>query len=162
MTWDFKLWSSSDKPIVITHNRIRLQETLDLLPKAFPNLGWLQVILAKNVLSDIHMDPFRNANLAEIEKILLQPLLKASKSISKGKYISFALPSKMFYAVRQAAQRGKKDNNGMIDERYLEERRAKYKKFGIWSVEEWYPFGVDEREQGRAGGGFWVACGPES
>lgn len=47
----------------------------------------------------------------------------------------------------------KKDDNGMIDEQYLEERRAKYKIFGSWSVEEWYPFGVDEREQGRAGGG---------
>ena len=56
----------------------------------------------------------------------------------------------------------KKDDNGMIDEQYLEERRAKYKIFGSWSVEEWYPFGVDEREQGRAGGEFWVAYGPGS
>lgn len=48
-TWDFKLWSPADKPIIATHNRLKLQESLDLLPKAFPNLRWLHVIFTHNV-----------------------------------------------------------------------------------------------------------------
>jgi hypothetical protein len=161
MAWEFKLWSSSDKPISITRNRLRLQETLHLLPNAFPSLRWLHVIFASNALGDIRMDPFQDTNVAEVEEVLLQPLLQAIKFLSKAKYISFALPSNMFFAVRQAAQRSKRDSDGTLDEEYLKDRQAKYKKFGIWGVEEWYPFGVDEGKQGRAGEGYWVACGPE-
>ncbi|KAK4448994.1 hypothetical protein QBC34DRAFT_406501 [Podospora aff. communis PSN243] len=161
MAWGFKLWSRSDKPITVTHNRLRFQQTLQLLPKAFPNLRWLQVVFAKGALGDVRMEPMGMGytNPDGAERVLLQPLLQAIRSLSKAKHISFALPSNMLFAVRVAARWNKRGRNGGIGG-HLKDRQEIHKKFGLWDVEEWYPFGVDEDQQDRAGEGFWISFGP--
>lgn len=164
MTWDFHLWSSSQKPIIASHNRRRFTETLDLLPRAFPCLHWLYIAFTGNLVEVTNQRINSYPTVDEVEKIMLQPLLQATKSMSQAKHIRFALPSSMVLAIRTAAERCKKDKNGAIKPEYadwFEKRTAKYNKFRWCGFYEWYPFGVDESQEGHAGEGFWVAMGPE-
>jgi len=157
LRWGFNSWNPSRESA--DHDEyVNLHESLHLLPKAFPNLQWLHVILsgAPRVGPYLAIDP----DFAEWEEFLLKPLLRASQALKKAKYICFALQDGVFLAVRAAAQRGRRGRDGKIDRRFLERQLAPDSKFGIWGTEEWYPFGVEEAAQGRAGEGYWVACTP--
>ncbi|KAK0613262.1 hypothetical protein B0T14DRAFT_525928 [Immersiella caudata] len=162
MTWDFQLWSPSGKPIIATHNRLRLQESLDLLTQAFPNLRWLHVIFTENLLKGIHINMSSDNNVDEVDNVLLQPLLRATKAMPNTKHISFALPMNMFFAVRTTVGKRIMDENGVVDTRQAEARLLEYKTHGLRGLDQWYPFEVDERDQGRAGEGFWITCGTDA
>jgi hypothetical protein len=160
LKWDFNLWNPY-REFTDHDERGKLREALHLLPKAFPNLQWLHVVLSGELCPWIGAYLAIDANFAEWEGFLLKPLLRASQGLKKAKHISFALQVGVFLAVREAAQRSRRGRDGKIDRRFLERQLAQDSKFGIWGTEEWYPFGVDEAGQGHAGEGYWVACAPD-
>ncbi|KAK3988241.1 hypothetical protein QBC44DRAFT_382503 [Cladorrhinum sp. PSN332] len=133
---------------------------LELLPKAFPRLTKLEIILGGAMYTLASPNPMKNFD--KIEEVLLQPLLNMGQRLDELKEFCVAVPDGPFDMFRTPLHRRFPDHPE-YKENYLLPKTIS----GLaWNIGErlWYPFTAEAQEQrGRPGNsGFWMKEGLSS
>lgn len=147
MRWDLRLFSSQEGPQQ-DEDRALFAKNLELLPRAFPSLRQLHVIL-EEVLYESRC-PCPSDNMDEIKAVLLEPLVAASVRLALQDF-SVAIPSGLFSSIKSVANQPR--TTGAI---------GRIKNINVWDMQLWYPFTDPQHERGRPGKGVWIKYGPET
>jgi hypothetical protein len=146
--WDLRLWYGTCREYQ-AEQRLLFSENLKLMPRAFPRLRQLELIFPPDMYTPSIPKP--EDNMAELETVLMRPLMTASAEIADLQELNVAVPHSVFLAFA-----------GLVRDKD-EEIKAMLLANGVFGIKLWYPLTGPLEDRGRPGKGFflrqaWPGC----